>query len=64
MGTNKSLFTFRPAAGGTEVTWTMIGRKDGFMMKVFAVLMNMEKSIGNDFERGLGNLRDALAAKG
>ncbi len=61
--TNKTVFTFQPAAGGTEVTWAMSGRKDGVMMKVFSVLMNMEKTIGNDFERGLGKLRDAVASK-
>jgi uncharacterized protein YndB with AHSA1/START domain len=54
--TNTTDFEFRPDGAGTRVVWTMTGR-NGFMGKLFDALMNMEKLVGKDFEKGLTNLQ-------
>jgi hypothetical protein len=59
---NPTVFTFTPAAGGTQVTWTMTGENKG-IAKLFALVMNMDKMIGADFERGLASLAGAVAER-
>lgn len=59
--TNKTNFTFAPAAGGTNVTWSMSGTND-FMGKAFSLVMNMDKSVGADFEKGLATLKTLAEA--
>lgn len=54
--TNTAHFEFHPDAAGTRVKWTMTGR-NGFMGKLFDTLMNMDKVVGRDFEKGLTNLQ-------
>jgi uncharacterized protein YndB with AHSA1/START domain len=54
--TNQVTFSFEPSAGGTRVTWTMQGEHN-FSGKLFALLMNMDKLVGADFERGLASLK-------
>lgn len=49
-------FTFKPQGGQTLVTWTMSG-KNGFVAKAFCLFMNMDKSVGGDFERGLSQMK-------
>jgi hypothetical protein len=53
---NTTASTLAPAAGSTNVTWTMRG-KSPFMMKVMGIFMNMDAMVGKDFERGLANLK-------
>jgi hypothetical protein len=59
--TNTVTFSFDATANGTQVTWAMDGR-NGFMGKAFALLMNMDKTVGGDFERGLVSLKAAAEA--
>ena len=54
-------FTFKPEAGGTAVTWTMIG-KNNFFGKAFGLFMDMDKMIGGDFEKGLADIKSAAEA--
>lgn len=54
--TNTATFAFTPVAEGTQVVWTMDGKRN-FMMKAFSLLMNMDKLIGGDFERGLAAMK-------
>jgi uncharacterized protein YndB with AHSA1/START domain len=54
--TNVTEFKFQPAAGGTNMTWTMTGERN-FMFKLMGLMMNMDKMIGADFERGLANIK-------
>jgi hypothetical protein len=54
--TNSVEFTFEPDGDGTIVTWNMFGRNN-FMAKAFGLLMNMDKMIGGDFEKGLASLK-------
>lgn len=64
---NASDFTFAPEGGGTKVTWTMDGDKGGFVGKAFGLVMDFDKMIGADFEKGLAQLKavsEAEAKKG
>lgn len=54
-------FRFKPAPSGTEVTWAMKGDM-GFMEKAFGLFMDMESMIGQDFEKGLAQMSDAVKA--
>ena len=58
---NMAEFVLAPEGGSTRVTWAMTGRSP-FMMKVMGLLMNMDRMVGKDFEKGLANLK-ALAEK-
>jgi uncharacterized protein YndB with AHSA1/START domain len=54
--TNTATFTFVPTAGGTKVTWAMDGR-NAFAAKAASLVMDMDKLVGGDFERGLASLK-------
>jgi uncharacterized protein YndB with AHSA1/START domain len=54
--TNTATFTFVPTAEGTTVTWAMDG-KNGFVSKAASLVMDMDKLVGGDFERGLAELK-------
>jgi hypothetical protein len=55
-------FTFKPEANQTAVSWTMTGKKN-FISKAFGLFMNMDKMIGADFEKGLGQLKATAESK-
>jgi uncharacterized protein YndB with AHSA1/START domain len=55
--TNDTTFSFAPEGDSTKVTWAMEGENETFGAKAFAVLMNMDKLVGRDFERGLVSLK-------
>ena len=59
--TNTVTFSFDATPDGTKVTWAMDGH-NGFMGKAFALLMNMDKTVGGDFERGLVGLKAVVEA--
>ena len=46
-------------AGKTKVTWGFESKMN-YPMNVMKLLMNLENSIGNDFETGLSNLKTVL----
>lgn len=58
---NTTEFVFRPEVGSTHLTWAMTGEKN-FMSKAFGLVMNMDKMIGKDFEKGLAQLATASQA--
>lgn len=62
--TNTTEFSFKPDGNQTAVTWSMSGTNN-FIAKAFGLFMNMDKMIGGDFEKGLGQLKSAaeMAAK-
>lgn len=60
--TNTTEFTFTPEASETLVKWTMTG-KNGFGGKAFNLLMNMDKIVGGDFEKGLAQLKAIVDGK-
>jgi hypothetical protein len=53
---NVAEFTFKPADGQTAVEWSMTGTKN-FMLKAFSLVMNMDKMVGRDFEKGLAAMK-------
>lgn len=53
---NLTEFTFKPEGDKTIVTWTM-STKNNFVMKAFCLVMDLDKLIGADFEKGLTQLR-------
>lgn len=59
---NKSYFTIVPNAQGNDVTWGYYGKND-FISKIFTLFMNMDKMIGNDYEKGLNNLKAICETK-
>ncbi|MGO4385415.1 SRPBCC family protein [Specibacter sp. RAF43] len=59
---NPTTFTFVPEGAGTRVTWTMTGENKTIISRAFALFMNMDKMVGNDFEKGLASLAAVVAA--
>ncbi len=53
---NIAEFAFKPEGKGTSVNWAMTGR-NSFISKAFCLVMNMDKMIGSDFEKGLAQLK-------
>ena len=60
-GTSVAEFTFKPQGDGTQVTWSMAGHKN-FMSKAFCLFVNMDKMIGDEFEKGLADMKTATEA--
>ncbi len=56
-------FTFMPEANQTRVTWRMSGQ-NAFIPRVFGLLVNIDKMVGRDFERGLAYLKSIAEGKG
>ncbi len=59
--TNTAEFTFKPEGSGTVVTWSMFGNKN-FMSKVMGLVMNMDKMVGGQFEKGLADMKATAEA--
>jgi Polyketide cyclase / dehydrase and lipid transport len=54
----KSSFTILDKSDGiVEVTWSFDQNEVPFMMRPFMLMMDMDKVVGGDYERGLGNLK-------
>lgn len=58
--TSKTFISLQDTAGGTKVTWGMNGNNT-FMGRVFGVLMNADKMIGESYEKGLNSLDSLIA---
>jgi len=54
-------FTFTPQGNQTAVKWTMSGDKN-FLMKAFTLFGNMDKMVGDDFEKGLKQMKAVAEA--
>lgn len=55
-GTSDTLFTFKPEADQTNVTWTMSG-KNNFIAKAIGLIIDCDKMIGGNFEQGLASMK-------
>lgn len=55
---NKVVFSIQPQAGGSMVSWEMVGPAP-LMSKVMQVFFSMDKMVGKDFEAGLADLKVA-----
>lgn len=54
--TNMAEFTFRVEGDKTAVTWSMTGRNN-FMAKALHLVMNMDRMVGGEFEKGLAEMK-------
>jgi len=54
-------FTFKPDGNQTAVTWSMTGTNN-FVAKAFCLFMNMDKTVGGDFEKGLAQMKSVAEA--
>ncbi|MCW2792688.1 MAG: transcriptional regulator [Nocardioides sp.] len=59
--TNDVTFTFVPQGDATVVTWRMTGEHRG-VAALFAKVVDMDKLLGKDFDRGLARLKAAAEA--
>ena len=57
--TNAAAFTFKPEGGETAVTWSMTGAKN-FVAKAIHLFMSMDKMIGDQFEKGLAEMKSIV----
>jgi hypothetical protein len=60
-GESLAEFTFRPEGDRTAVTWSMSGRNN-FIAKAMCLVMNMDKMIGGQFEKGLAQMKAVAEA--
>ncbi len=51
-----------PENGGTRVKWAVTG-KNGFVFRLMGIFMNCDKLIGDQFEKGLANLKSKVEGK-
>jgi uncharacterized protein YndB with AHSA1/START domain len=59
--TNTAEFFITPGGLGTDVTWAMSGH-NGFMAKAASLVLNIDKQVGGDFEKGLAALDQVTEA--
>ncbi len=59
--TNTAEFTFKAEGGQTTVTWSMSGTNN-FMAKAMNLVINCDRMVGGQFEKGLANLRAVVEA--
>ena len=58
-GHNTADFVLEPEGSATRVTWVMYGPLNFVPGKLMSVFTTMDKMIGDDFQRGLANLKAA-----
>jgi hypothetical protein len=59
--TNTAEFTFKPDGDRTQVTWSMYGRNN-FVGKAVCLVMNMDKTLGGEFAKGLAAMKSIAEA--
>ena len=60
-GTSTAEFTFRPEGDQTAVAWSMTGHNN-FIAKAICLFISMDKMIGDQFEKGLAEMKVAAEA--
>jgi hypothetical protein len=56
-------FTFKPEGDETLVTWKMSG-KNNFVAKAMCMFMSMDKMVGEQFEKGLADMKKNVEGNG
>jgi len=59
-GSNVSEFGFKPNGSGTAVTWSVTGRNDNFFVKAICLVMNMQKTLGGEMDKGLAQMKSIV----
>lgn len=57
--TNIAEFTFKSEGSQSKVTWLMTGHKN-FFAKAFGLIIDCEKMVGPDFEKGLAQMKNVV----
>lgn len=60
-GTSEARFELAPTAAGTSVRWTVEGQ-NGFAAKAISLVVDMDRMMGDFFEKGLADLDSAARA--
>jgi hypothetical protein len=60
--THAAEFTFKPEGEQTAVTWSMAGKKN-FASKGIGLFMSMDKMIGDQFDKGLADMKAVVEAQ-
>lgn len=60
-GTSTAEFTFKPEGDQTAVTWSMAGQNN-FIGKAMCLVVNMDRMIGGQFEKGLAQMKAGAEA--
>jgi hypothetical protein len=60
-GTSTAEFTFKPEGDQTAVAWTMDGT-NSFLAKAIGLVINMDRMIGGQFEKGLADMKAVAEA--
>ena len=55
-------FSFKPEGDKTVVTWAIYGTNN-FIGKAVSLLMNCDKMVGGQFEKGLASINTLVEAK-
>lgn len=58
---NVTEFMIKANGDRSDVTWTMTG-KNNFIAKAFNLMMDMDKLVGGDFEKGLSQMKTIVEA--
>lgn len=53
--------TLTPVDGATKVKWSVDGH-NGFLFRLMGIIMNVEKMVGGEFEKGLAKLKTVAEA--
>ena len=61
--TNTAEFRFKPAEGGTSVTWSMSGHNN-LISRAMCLFINMDRMVGGQFEQGLSNMKNVVERHG
>ncbi len=59
--TNLTVFNFVHADAGCRLQWTMSGQQSYFE-KIFSLFIDVEKMVGQDFEKGLAKIKEIADA--
>jgi uncharacterized protein YndB with AHSA1/START domain len=59
--TNTAEFRFKPEGDRTAVTWSMYGHNN-FIGKAVCLVMNMDKTLGGEFDKGLAAMKSVAEA--
>ena len=54
---NTAEFVLKPSGDQTSVTWSMFG-KNNFVCKAMSIVMNCDKMVGGQFEKGLAAIKE------
>ena len=58
--TNTTVWRVDEEAGQRRITWIMEGSNDSLFQRAFAMVANMDKLVGKDFEAGLETLKSVV----